>query len=242
MLPCFISVYKCPKCGKIIKCGNLLLTYTFGHKIFSDGKRVAPMIPDYPEIIKCKECKTFYWLKDENEVDKYEFSNDKINEKWENADEAELLTLDEYNEAISSKIYNNEDEEKYLRIKLWWAFNDRIREDKEIFISNTDKAMYESNSRKLIDIIIKDNFWAFLDKDNMDELIMCAELYRNLGLYWDCDDLLDHISNDYLWIREILLNECVKNNKKVIELTPLPVGMLPSSDGLLYRLKEHGLF
>jgi predicted nucleic-acid-binding Zn-ribbon protein len=61
--------YKCPKCGKTSFRGSLLSGNTFGGKFFSDGKLIAPMLPEFPAIIRCKNCKDFYWLSDENQID-----------------------------------------------------------------------------------------------------------------------------------------------------------------------------
>jgi hypothetical protein len=47
---------------------------TFGAKVFSDMKRVAPMLPEFPRITICPKCNTIFWLSKAEEVgtkDKY---------------------------------------------------------------------------------------------------------------------------------------------------------------------------
>jgi len=156
--------------------------------------------------------------------------------KREDCDSARFLSIDEYVEAINLKIFKTNDEEWYLRIRLWWAFNDKYRwgteeqylkyldmlsyaelrckfgidVDKVVFNEN-DKSIYESNCIRLIEM---------LDKNKIDDKITCAELYRNLGNYTKCKNILETIHEEkYDWIKEVLTKECEKDNRKVIKLS-----------------------
>ena len=141
MIPGPNLIYKCPKCKKTVYRGSLRSGNTLGAKLFSDGKRIAPMLPEFPFIVKCKECNTFFWLNDKNKIGKYSrWFN--FGKKWKNPDAAEFLSPDEYFEAIKSKIYKNKNEELRLRLNLWRAFNDRTREGKDIFLAKEDKDIY----------------------------------------------------------------------------------------------------
>jgi hypothetical protein len=129
--------------------------------------------------------------------------------EWEKPDVAEFLSLDEYIEAINLKVYRNNKEECYLRKRLWWAFNDRIREGKEIFLNEKDKETYETNCTKLIEL---------LDKNTEDGILMCAELYRNIGNYIECINILETMDKkDYPVLKDKIKKECHDNNKNVIE-------------------------
>jgi len=201
MTPGPTLVYECPKCEKTVRRESLRSGNTVGSTLFSDGKRIAPMLPKFPSIVKCKECNTFFWLNDENIVG---IGHSK------NANMAEFLSSDEYFEAIKSKIYCNKDEEWYLRLNLWWAFNDRTREGKDIFLTEDDKDVYESNCVALIEM---------LDKNKRNEKIIIAELYRNLGKYVECNSILDTIEEEkYARFKEISKKECEKNNRNVVEI------------------------
>ena len=97
-----------------------------------------------------------------------------------------------------------------MRQRLWWAFNDNIRMGKEIFRNDTDIVEYESNCKMFIEL---------LDKKDINEKIICAELFRNIGNFVECNNILETINEqEYNWIIEILRRECDKNNKYVIEL------------------------
>ena len=200
MLPGPALFYKCPKCERLTTKGSLLSGNTFGAILYSDGKQIAPMLPESPEIVKCKKCRTFFWLNEENEV----------NCDSHDADEAEFLSVYDYYEAIDSNVYNNEDELQYLRVKLWWTFNDRIRENKDLFLKENDKEIYEQNCLDLINL---------LEQNNINYKIMVAELYRNLGKFDECKNILESIKDEkYNWIKGLLETECTKNNNIIIIL------------------------
>jgi hypothetical protein len=199
MLPGPQLYYKCPKCKNIVTKGSLLSGNTFGAKLYSDGKQMAPMLPEYPTIVKCQNCESFFWLKDENE----------IKSKKENADKAKFLTSEEYLEAIDSKYYKNEDELKFFRIRLWWSYNDNARENEDIHLSEIDQNIYENNCVELIKI---------LDQEEINEKIMVAELYKNLGDFDDCKKTLETFDEKFNWIKELMNNKCNINDKGIFIL------------------------
>jgi hypothetical protein len=215
-------VYKCPKCGKFTTNRSLLSGNTTGATLYSDGRMIAPMLMEFPFITKCERCKEFYWLVDKNLLGVYGYEY-KYYSKIYTASCAVFLSLHEYIEAINMKIYTNKDEENYLRLRLWWAFNHRTREDENIFISNDktrenknifidkdDKEIYESNCIKMIET---------LDKNTISGKLRSAELFRNLGDYVECNNILDLIhEEEYICIRDSLRSECEKNNQYTIEL------------------------
>jgi len=108
------------------------------------------------------------------------------------------------------KIYKNKNEEQRLRLNLWWTFNDRIREGRDIFLSKEDEDLYEANCLALIEM---------LDQNEINQKIMIAELYRNLGKYSECNNVLDTLEEGrFTEIKEALKKECEKGSKNVIEL------------------------
>ena len=202
MMPGSDEYFKCSNCDQVYSRGSLMSGNTFGAKLFSDGKNIAPMLPEFPRIVKCKKCNTFFWLIEENEVT--------LSKKNKNIEEAVFLTIYEIQEAIDLNISKNNKELEYLRIRLWWALNDKIRENDNIGFDKNEKILYESNCKILIEL---------LDKNNLNEKIMIAELFRNIGNYNECKKIMKTIKNkDYNWIKDIFENECQKNNSKVILL------------------------
>ena len=194
-------IYQCPNCGKIIGYRSLFSVNDFGATSYSDGRTRGIMYADSPEIVKCKKCKTFFWLKKENQIGEYGPLT--INSKWEKAPEAESLTKNEYIEALNLKAYKNKDQERYVRCNLWRALNYSMGEN--------EKAIYESNCKKLIKLY---------NMEDIDEKLLIAELYRNIGNFSESMTILKTIrKKEYIRIKKLLIQECQKENKKTIELT-----------------------
>ena len=132
MLPGPNYVYKCPKCENLISKGSLASGNTIGAKLYSDGKTIAPMLPQFPNLTKCKKCNHIFWLSKNKEIGCYNDFEEKLLE-WRNADVAEFLTIDEYFSALELNIAENISEERYIRQRIWWAYNDRVRNGDELF-------------------------------------------------------------------------------------------------------------
>ncbi len=217
-------IYKCNKCENLISRRSLKSGNTFGAKLFSDGKQIAPMLPEFPTLVKCDKCGHFLWLNKLEVVNKLEatdnFGVNKLlgiidnleeeNPTNDNPSLAMFLSINEYFEAIQAKAFSNEEEERYIRIHLWWAYNDKVRIGKDQFLSGVDEKRWRENVKQLIPL---------LNIDNIDNMIMQAELYRNLGDFEKSLAIINNINNEGLdWIREIFTLQCKKKNRKVFEL------------------------
>jgi hypothetical protein len=64
MLPCPNLIYECPYCGNRLKRKSLASGNTLGAKLYSDGKQIAPMLPDFPNLTKCKKCDNIFYVND----------------------------------------------------------------------------------------------------------------------------------------------------------------------------------
>jgi hypothetical protein len=209
MLPGPIYVYKCPNCGNLLKNGSLTSGNTFGAKIFSDGKRIAPMLPEFPNLTKCKKCNTIFWLHKLKEIGVYEWGDEK-NSKWQNADKAEFLGIDDYFNALNKGMATNKEVELFIRQHIWWAYNDKIRQGLKLFIDNADEERWVDNLEKLK---------ILLDQSDINQRIMIAEINRNLGDFENCINIIQGIDDAELdWLKEKFLTECKRKNKWVIKL------------------------
>jgi len=197
--------YKCPKCGSLISTISLLSGNTFGSIIFSDGFRIAHMLPDIPRFSRCFKCGTLFWLDEESRV---EFVADK-----DYREAVGTLELEEYLVALEMGNYKTEEDEIYLRIRLWWAFNDRVRAGKPLFSSESDKADWQQNLEKLLKL---------LDSGYNEDIIMMVEIYRNLGDFKKSRDLLASLQNDTVYnFKELVKKfekEIIKKNTLVFKL------------------------
>ncbi len=103
MIPGPNYVYKCPNCNTFFKRGSLTSGNTFETKIYSDGKRESPMLPEFPQIIKCKKCNFIFWIHKLTEIGSYNSHEEPVPE-WRNAFKAEFLTIDEYFESLDLNV------------------------------------------------------------------------------------------------------------------------------------------
>jgi len=194
------TYYKCPKCNNLLSKFSLALGSTFGLKQFSDGREIAPRLPEYPTISKCSKCKTIFWLDKEVE-----------NNKSNNSEKAEFLDVLDYLSVIKNKIYRSNDEEFYIRQRILWEFNDRVRNNKPLFNSLTEEAIWKENNYKLIELL---NPNVFYDK------ILMIEIHRYFGDFQKCIEMMSTMDNpDSSWILKAFRKEINNKNKNVFLLS-----------------------
>ena len=169
MLPGRTIIISCPHCGQYVKKRTLISGNTFGAKLWSDGKRIAPMLPEFPSLVLCKKCNHFYWVKETKEVEKVnefvliEADDQPENEKWKNVDYVEFPTFHQYIKALETI-----SEEKYIRLSIWWSFNDYIRN------GHSDKITPEMESMESENLIL---LLTLLDESDENGLLMKAEIF-----------------------------------------------------------------
>ncbi len=211
MLPGPNYIYKCPSCGNFIKRGSLISGNTYGAKLYSDGKRVAPMMPEFPDLTKCKKCNAIFWLSKLEEIGTEEL-DDSHNSKWKDADDAEFLEINDYFKALGLGISENINKERFIRREIWWAYNDKVREGEgeKMFDNEDDEMRWKENLL---------NFIKLLDTSDINSMIMKAEIRRSLGEFDKCIKIMQSIDNQELdWLKEKFINECKQKNQLVIEL------------------------
>lgn len=227
MLPGPDSIYKCPHCENLLKRGSLMSGNTLNSKLYSDGKRVAPMLPDFPNLTKCEKCNNIFWLSNLEEIGGYSkwhdsriderFKTEDMKSKWEMADEVAFLGVEDLCRALT--VAKDAKEEKAIRIWIWWTFNDRIRGGGDtLFVETNDKGLWEENCKALIKI---------LDDTDFNEKLMIADLYRNLGEFNNCIDIIDSIDQDDVnWLKDPMEYLARKNISRVFafQLFNLPKG------------------
>ena len=214
MIPGLDYIYQCPECGKRISIGSILSGNTFGATIYSDGKKDAPMLPNYPDLVKCSKCEAFFWLHNLRPVEEIDAWQKKSWEETNNEEyplEASFLDLPDLLVALDKKVYRTEIEELDLRQNIWWAFNDRVRAGKEIFARPDHSAIWEDNLRK---------FQAMLDPEDPSDSVRIAEIHRNLSEFDKCMKKLNTIKDpDVIWVVEKIKSECMRGNSLVVKLS-----------------------
>lgn len=195
MIPGPIQIYECPDCSAQIKNKSLISGNTFNATVYSDGFLEAPMLPQYPDLTRCEECGHYLWLSRLKEITEISIFELDLPE-WNTVPWARLLTLDEYKQVLELGIIENVSDEKFVRMRIWWCYNDRIRyQDKLVQI---DKDIIEG---KLFKDIPEKEYWAenlgklmpLLDSKRPEEQVLIAEIYRNQGRFDIANHLLKEI-------------------------------------------------
>jgi hypothetical protein len=68
MIPGPDQIIACPNCKEHEKYRTLISGNTFGAKVWTDGKQIAPMLPRPPAVVKCHYCGECYWLADAKKI------------------------------------------------------------------------------------------------------------------------------------------------------------------------------
>ena len=197
-------IISCPHCGQNAKKRTLISGNTFGAEFWSDGKRIAPMLPDFPSLVLCCKCDKFYWVKDAkkvNEINSYEERED----KWKEIEYVDFPTFQEYFRALETI-----PQERFLRLNIWWSYNNYFREGKEKEITHDIECMNNENLNLLLTL---------LNESDDNDLMMKAEALRCLGRFEESRQLLEKVENPNLReIKEKFLAEINNKNIRVFRL------------------------
>lgn len=210
MLPGPDIIYKCPKCENLIKNGSLLSGNTIGAIRYSDSKMIAPMMPELPDITKCKKCNTIFWLEEECEVGTCN-AWDESDSLYANVSYGNFLSIEEYFKALElDGIIRNKVDEFYIRQRIWWRYNDRVRmKGKKMFVNDDDRIRWELNLKRFLEL---------LDKKDINHLIMSAEIYRNFGAFEKCLSIIQSIAEpDFEDIKDAFTKACNTRNTQVFQ-------------------------
>ena len=170
-------ILNCPGCGAPHTCINMLSGNTFGGIFWSDGFYLAPMLPDIPRFTKCVKCGLIF---NQHNCPKRESES----EETDQYPQISALEREDLITALGQNEYKkNKDDEIYLRIRLWWALNQRPFHADETETLKVDSD-YRENANALLNL---------LDDAMEQHLLIKAELSRNLGGFKECITLLSKI-------------------------------------------------
>lgn len=210
MIPGPNYIYQCPSCNHFLFKESVASGNTFDAILYSDGKQVAPMLPDFPSITRCSTCSKVLWLHKLKPVNTCEPELMGSSE-WRAATKAQFAKIEDLFRALSDKLAENRDEEIFIRQQIVWTFNDRVRAGEPLFQSEKDEQLWNQNTQDLIQL---------LDQSDINELILMAELHRYLGNFQECSKLINSIAIEELdWLKEKITRECLDGNRNVTEVS-----------------------
>lgn len=185
MIPGPIIIRKCSVCSKSIKQRTIGSGNTFGATFWTDGKREAPMRPDQPRLVLCPHCRASLWINELEELGEVEFTGDGHG-KFKDAISYETPSIDDY-VALLEKGVSSQEKERYVRLRLWWAGNDARR---------TIAAGIPMAAREALNLTA---FAEMLDEEDANDLVIKAEVMRELGRFDDARALLARPVDKNMW-------------------------------------------
>jgi hypothetical protein len=212
MRPPTLYCFTCPNCLSSNQLSYRGSGNSFDSKLYSDGKMTGPMMPDdETKVGKCTECKTVSWI-DGNlaESDQFYHPSVKISKK---------PRLYDYLKLLKASPFLNTEQEFYIRHKIYWLFNDRIRKGKNLFAFKNDEALFFENVNSLIQLITNATK-SELDSFNLDgnEFLLLAELYRNKGDFDKAKQLMEENSVSAGLIYQNFMEACKNQYPFVIQV------------------------
>lgn len=171
---------ECPACDQLLIERTLLSGNTIGARYWTDGKMDAPMLPQYPALVRCAHCQSLLWLPEARE---HEFETPpQMFQTVAGALSPLAPTQSDYLEAIESGLAPDREREVYCRLHAWHCFNDARRHEKNSAELGELPAVAASNMKEL---------FALLDRVKPEQRMLRAELARELGRFPEALGLLN---------------------------------------------------
>lgn len=198
MIPGEDKFYACPICAHPTRNPSLISGNTFQSTLYSDGRTIAPMLPDFPMIKCCDNCDRFFWLDKRSEVD--EISD---------VPYAEFLSPFEYENSLAFLAREEGGIEIFIRRRILWGLNNKRRKEPVIELSEDESSLFNRNAFRLLEI---------LDENDQHELILKIELLRNLEFFEECYRLLENVDDEYNWIKTRVTQKLLNEDKYLFVL------------------------
>lgn len=189
-----------PTGSEAVRSGN-----TFCARFWTDGMRDAPMLPDRPWLVKCEHCGTLVWIDEQTEVGEVDpwGSNTRDQKAFADALPASTPTLQDYAGFLAAGV-SDKTKERYVRLRTWWAGNDRRRESGH----STPLDSFEARNLRA--------FVTLLDESEDNDRLMKAEALRESGDFADAERLLATDFPDELLQAVSIIRELNRNRNSTV--------------------------
>lgn len=211
-----VFIVECPTCSQKYRYVRRDYNTASVGKLWSDGYRETDLLPGIPLMTCCDECLDIFRISPSDELltsGIQGFESDYRATGMVNDDEIPVvrrLTAEEYAEVLAKRKYKNQEEERYLRMHLWWSINHYVRDGDKIDISQYLKTILEENLETLI---------YKTPPDNPENLLILAELHREMGQFNEALQYLDKVNDEnYENIVSKMRGKIIIRDKRVFPL------------------------
>lgn len=194
-----IPIRKCPDCSKVMMDKDIFYgDIVFGARHWTDGKMEVANHSYRGWLVKCPHCSALFW---ENEAEIVEtIPQSEYSKRMYQVSGYSTPSESDYYKMLDRGPYDKK-KEKYLRIRAWWATNDRCR----YFKDESEKRVFSPSETKNLEIL-----YELLDEKIRDERITKAEVARELGRFEKCISLLENLSDG----KKVLIIRIMAEKKK----------------------------
>lgn len=216
MIPGPDQIVACPHCQGLEKYRTLMSGNSIGARIWTDGRRIAPMLLSPPAVVQCHHCAKPYWLTDATEIGTLDIAGAKsraVDPAWSEAEYVEEASEAGYYAALEAKLAVDRALEKVLRTFVWWRGNDADRQlkDEDEGIETKFPEEYGSNLTALTHLF---------NEKKTGERIMKAEALRELGKFEAALELLATVQErEYESVVHRIRDLCERADAAVREVT-----------------------
>jgi hypothetical protein len=172
MTPGPTLIRKCPGCARLLKFATIGSGNTFGATYWTDGKCEAPMLPDEPWLRKSPSEGALFWTDECEDVGEMSPWEEGENPEWDGLEFAQTPSEEDYARALADGLATTPEKCRYLRTRLWWAANDRLRTGMAKRTESFWTAEVVANLRELAGL---------LDESDDEGRLLRAEALRELA-------------------------------------------------------------
>jgi hypothetical protein len=180
------------------------------------------MLPETPEITRCRACAAFYWVADTKTIGEIDYDLDfsdpetrrRVPKRWRDAERIRELSEEDYFQAIAEGLGTPREKELYLRTRAWWAGNDRYRS------GDPGNAAQPASSRSPDATANLERLFKLLRTRSVNERLMKGEAARQLGRFKEAWHILEFaIPKKYLRVAAFL-RDLIRNKDTIVRPFP----------------------
>lgn len=197
-------IKKCSECSQLIIEETYNSRNTFEATFWTDGRFVSSSFPDELLLVECPNCQALLWINKLKKIGTASSFSDL--DKYEGVANFKVPSAERYFQVLKDGPKNKPDKERYLRIRAWWAANDKRRDPDKMIVTVGDietfsasknelaqRECWEATAKKPLSDQEAENLEALaelLDKTIPGERLTLAEIMRELGRFDDASELL----------------------------------------------------
>ncbi len=199
-----LEAFACPGCNLTLHFMSTSSGNSFGAKVYTDGFIKGPMYSQVEALSSCLKCKTLFWQEDVKTLSQTRHPDVKDFDKHPFC---RSVAVADYPEILAKTPWRDSAEEKYCRIRAWWAWNEPHQKTTEHDIVLLPPA--QSNLNRLLEL---------LDKNEDIDAISRCEILRELGRFQECIEELDRPYDERYRKAKLMIMTLAKENISSVRL------------------------